>query len=52
MIEFLYNMAYLKGERQVITQGIIRERNMELSVEDSLSLEALDKILASMPGAE
>jgi NADH:ubiquinone oxidoreductase subunit E len=44
-------VAYLEGERQVFTQGIIRERNMELSVEDSLSLEALDKILASMPGA-
>ena len=35
----------------VIYAGIIRERDMELSKSDSLSLEPLDKILASMPGA-
>ena len=44
-------MACLRPEGRLFTYGLIRERNMELNKSDSLSLEPLDKILASMPGA-
>jgi NADH-quinone oxidoreductase subunit E len=44
-------MACLEPEGLLFMKGIIRERNMELIKSDSLSLEPLDKILASMPEA-